>query len=261
MNRKLATLTIATLLTLSTTLALAQLPDPGMQIDATNTALVITDPQNDFLSPEGVTWGVVGQSVTDNHTVENLDVLFRSAKSAGIPVFVSPHYYYPHDHAWKFEGALEKMMHAIGMFDRKDALSLEGFEGSGADWLARYKPYIEDGKTVVSSPHKVYGPETNDMVLQLRKRGIDRVILAGMSANLCTESHMREFLEQGFEVLVVSDGTAAAVVPDGDGYAAALTNFRFIANAVRTTEQVATELVGAETAARFIRDSRSTDRN
>ncbi len=261
MNRKLATLTIATLLTLSTTLALAQLPDPGMQIDVTNTALVITDPQNDFLSPKGVTWGVVGQSVTDNHTVENLDVLFRSAKSAGIPVFVSPHYYYPHDHAWKFEGALEKMMHAIGMFDRKDALSLEGFEGSGADWLARYKPYIEDGKTVVSSPHKVYGPETNDMVLQLRKRGIDRVILAGMSANLCTESHMREFLEQGFEVLVVSDGTAAAVVPDGDGYAAALTNFRFIANAMRTTEQVATELVGAETAARFIRDSRSTDRN
>ena len=147
-------------------------------------------------------------------------------------------------------------MHNVGMFDRKDALSLDGFEGSGADWLARYKPYIADGKTVVSSPHKVYGPETNDLVLQLRKRGVDRVILAGMSANLCTESHMRELLEQGFEVLVVSDGTAAAVVPDGDGYAAAITNFRFIANAVRTTEQVATELVGAETAQRFISESR-----
>jgi len=261
MNRKLITLTLTALLTFSATLGLAQLPDPGMQIDATNTALVITDPQNDFLSPEGVTWGVVGQSVTDNHTVENLEVLFRSAKSADIPVFVSPHYYFPHDHGWKFEGALETMMHAIGMFDRKDALSLENFEGSGADWLARYKPYIEDGKTIVSSPHKVYGPETNDMVLQLRKRGIDRVILAGMSANLCTESHMREFIEQGFEVMVVSDGTAAAVIPDGDGYAAALTNFRFIANAVRTTEQVATELVGAETAAHYIRESRSADRN
>jgi nicotinamidase-related amidase len=165
---------------------------------------------------------------------------------------VSPHYYYPHDHGWKFEGALEALMHKIGMFDRKDPLSLDGFEGSGADWLARYKPYIEDGKTVVSSPHKMYGPETNDMILQLRKRGIDRVILAGMSANLCTESHMREFLEQGFEVLVVSDGTAAAVIPDGDGYAAALTNFRFMANAVRTTEQVATELVGADSAQRLI---------
>ena len=86
-------------------------------------------------------------------------------------------------------------MHGIEMFDRSDPLSVEGFEGSGADWLERYKPYIEDGETVVTSPHKVFGPETNDLVLQLRKRGIDKVILAGMSANLCTESHLRELLE------------------------------------------------------------------
>jgi len=59
-----------------------------------------------------------------------------------------------------------------------------------------------------------------------------------MSANLCTESHMRELLEQGFEVLVVTDATAAAKVPEGDGYAAALVNFRFIANSVKTTAEV-----------------------
>ncbi len=102
----------------------------------------------------------------------------------------------PTDHGWRFERALERLMHNIGMFDRKCALNLEGLENSGADWLAKYKPYIEDGKTVVVSPHKVYGPETNDLVLQLRKRGVDRVLLAGMSDNLCVESHMRELLEQ-----------------------------------------------------------------
>jgi nicotinamidase-related amidase len=123
------------------------------------------------------------------------------------------------------------------MFDRKGPLSLEGFEDSGADFLKRYKKYIEDGKTIVTSPHKVYGPEANDLVLQLRKRGIDKVILAGMSANLCVESHLRELLEQGFEVTVVKDATAAAQVPEGDGYAAALVNFRFIANDVLTTEE------------------------
>jgi nicotinamidase-related amidase len=58
-----------------------------------------------------------------------------------------------------------------------------------------------------------------------------------MSANLCTESHMRELMEQGFEVAVVSDATAAAQVEEGDGYAAALINFRFIANTVWTTEE------------------------
>ena len=222
----------------------AQLPNPGMSLDLTNTALVVTDPQNDFLSPEGVAWGVVGKSVETNGTVANLERLFKSAKKAGVPVFVSPHYYYPTDKGWKFEGALERLMHQIGMFDRTHPLSLEGFEGSGADWLARYKPYIEDGSTIVTSPHKVYGPETNDLVLQLRKRGIDRVILAGMSANLCTESHLRELLEQGFEVAVVKDATAAAQVPEGDGYEAAVVNFRYLANAVWTTDETVSLLAG-----------------
>ena len=44
----------------------------------------------------------------------------------------------------------------------------------GADWLDLYKPYINDGKTVVTSPHKVFGPQTNDLVLQLRKAGSRR---------------------------------------------------------------------------------------
>ncbi len=214
---------------------MAQLPDPGFVIDPERTALVVTDPQNDFLSPDGVTWGVVGQSVTENRTVENLEALFKAAKDTGIQVFVSPHYYYEHDHRWKFEGTLETLMHEIGMFDRPHALSLAGFVGSGADWLERYKPYIEDGRTVVVSPHKVYGPESNDLVLQLRKRGITKIILAGMSANLCTESHMRELVEQGFEVAVVSDATAAAVLPGYDGYQTALVNFRMIASHVWKT--------------------------
>ena len=220
-----------------TSVASAQLPDPGMTIVEGRTALLITDPQNDFLSPKGATWGVVGKSVTENNTVENIDSLFAAAKANDIPVFVSPHYYYPTDHGWQFEGALEALMHHIGMFDRKGALSTEGFEGSGADWLEQYKKYINDGETVVSNPHKVYGPETNDLVLQLRKRGIDKVILGGMSANLCTESHMRELLEQGFEVAVVSDATAAAIVEEGNGYESALVNFRFIANTVWTTKE------------------------
>jgi nicotinamidase-related amidase len=226
---------------------LAALPDPGMIIDE-RTALVVTDPQNDFLSPDGVSWGVVGQSVTKSRTVENIDALFAAAKEKGIPVFVSPHCYYPTDHGWRFEGALEALMHDIGMFDREGALSLKGFEGSGADRLPLYRKHIEDGKTVVASPHKVYGPATNDLVLQLRKRGIDKVILAGMSANLCTESHMRELIEQGFEVAVVADATAAAIVPEGDGYAAAVVNYRFVANAVWSTAEATRQIRSVRTA-------------
>lgn len=220
----------------------APFPRPGVDLKKGQFAILITDPQNDFLSEKGVTWAVVGESVVKNRTRENIESLFKTAKSNDVPVFVSPHYYYKHDHQWKFEGALERLMHSIGMFDRKGPLSLDSFTGSGADWLDRYKPYIEDGKTVVTSPHKVYGPETNDLVLQLRKAGISQVILGGMSANLCTESHMRELLEQGFEVLIATDATAAAKVPNYDGYEAAFINFRFMANDVLTTEEIVAKI-------------------
>jgi len=220
------------------------LPDPGMKIEKGKTALVVTDPQNDFLSPEGVTWGVVGESVTENNTVGNIEALFKAAKENGMHVFISPHYYYPTDKGWEIEGPLEVLMHNINMFDRKGALTLDGFEKSGADFLDQYKAYINDGKTIVASPHKVYGPEANDLVLQLRKRKIDKVILAGMSANLCVEAHMRELLEQGFEVAVVKDATAGARLPEGDGYEAAMVNYRYMANALWSTEEAVAAIKG-----------------
>ncbi len=134
-------------------------------------------------------------------------------------------------------------MHGIKMFESDARLDQAGFKPStGPDFMPQYKKYINNGKTAVASPHKVYGPETNDTVLQLRKRNVSKIILAGMSANLCTESHLREFMEQGFEVLVVKDATAAAQLPDMDGYAAAMTNVRMIANGVRTTEEVLVQI-------------------
>jgi hypothetical protein len=47
-----------------------------------------------------------------------------------------------------------------GVLDRRGPLDIEGFAGSGADWLERYKPFINDSKTVVVSPHKLYGPQS-----------------------------------------------------------------------------------------------------
>jgi len=42
------------------------LPPSNMILDLPRTVIVITDPQIDFLSPDGVTWGLVGNSVTAN---------------------------------------------------------------------------------------------------------------------------------------------------------------------------------------------------
>lgn len=225
--------------------AFAQLPDPGFKFDNT-TAIVITDPQNDFLSEKGVAWGAVGENVKANGTIENLRKLFEIAAQKNILVFVSPHYYYEHDHQWKFEGVLEKLMHNIKMFDRKGALTTEGFEGSGADWLAPYKQYINGKNVIVSSPHKVYGPENNDLALQLRKRGINKVVIAGMSGNLCVEAHLRGLLEEGFETAVVSDATASAILPGLNGYEASLVNFTMLSSKVFKTNEFIAEVKKAK---------------
>ena len=91
---------------------------------------------------------------------------------------------------------------------------------------------------MIASPHKLYGPQANDVMLQLRKQRVDKIILTGMASNLCVESHLREFLERGFEVVVVRDAIAGPKLPDGDGYHSALVNFRYIANGLLSTDEV-----------------------
>jgi nicotinamidase-related amidase len=118
---------------------------------------------------------------------ENIDRLFRAAKSRDMGVFISPHFLYATDQAWRFGGLVEHMMLDSKEFYRPESLSVDGISESRADWLEQYKPYINDGKTIVISPHKAWGPQTYDLVFQLRKRGIAKVVLAGMLANLCVE--------------------------------------------------------------------------
>ncbi len=58
-----------------------------------------------------------------------------------------------------------------------------------------------------------------------------------MSGNLCVESHLRELLEDGFEVAVVVDTTASAVAPGYYDNVAAEINYRFVARHVYTTKE------------------------
>jgi nicotinamidase-related amidase len=141
--------------------------------------------------------------------VQHIEQLLVGAENNDVPVFVSPHDNFPHDHRWQFGGN-------PGAEDARDRDVRPARPARDAGFhrlrrrLARAdKPYLGVGRTVVCSPHKVYGPEQNDLLLQLRKRGINKVVLAGMSANLCVGSHLRELLELGFEVSVVADATAA----------------------------------------------------
>jgi len=75
-----------------------------MNWNASDTAVVFIDPQNDVLSPTGINWAATGPSVTENDTVAHMLAIFKAAKAASFGMFISPHYFYPTDHRWLFNG-------------------------------------------------------------------------------------------------------------------------------------------------------------
>ena len=201
------------------------LPMKKMNIDLETTAIFITDPQNDFLSEGGAAWPLVGEGVTDGNVVEHQVELIAIAKEVGIPVFYSPHTYTEMDYVnWKHLNSIDQLMFDIDMFH----------EGTWGHEF--HTELIPDENTIVMNPHKgLSNFQTGDANLQLRQYGIQTVIMTGMSANLCVESHLRDATEHGFEVIVIEDATAGAGPFAKD---AALTNFEFIASEVTTTNDI-----------------------
>ena len=201
------------------------LPLKKIDLDLKTTAIFITDPQNDFLSEGGAAWPLVGEQVTNDKVVEHQVALVAVAKEVGIPVFYSPHMYTEMDYAnWKHLNSIDQLMFDIDMFHQ-------------GTWGHEFHPdLIPDDNTIVMNPHKgLSNFQTGDANVQLRQYGIQTVIMTGMSANLCVESHLRDATEHGFEVIVIGDGTAGAGPHAKD---AALINFEFISSEVTTTDDI-----------------------
>ncbi len=203
-------------------------------IDKQHTAVLVTDPQNDFLHQDGKLYGLLKENMQALGTVKNIESLMQAAKQYGVMLAVDPLIYTKADSDWANAGNLQRQLLEMKALHRTSLSDPKGFEGSGADFYAPYKPYINDGQTIVVAPHKMYGPESNDLIYQLRSRDIHTVVLSGMVANLCVDSHMRALMENGFKVYVVKDAVAA---PGNDAYQAALVNYDMIANGVWTTKQ------------------------
>src|SRR5258707_1728229 len=106
-----------------------------MEIHREDTAIVFTDPQNEVLSEKGLAWPLVRESLQENDTIANMERIFKAVKAYGFEVFISPHYFYPTDKGWKFNGPLETDEATSGMFARKGGLNLDGLEWSEPDWL------------------------------------------------------------------------------------------------------------------------------
>jgi nicotinamidase-related amidase len=200
-----------------------------MSFTPDRSALVLVDPQIDFLHPSSVVWDVIGEEVERVGVVDNLVRLRQAALDAGLPVFYSPHSYSDHEYeGWNHLNPLDELMFSRRMFDDSKP---------GSDFHPDLVP--TDG-CIVLSPHKALsGFWSGDLGIQLRQNDIQTIILAGMAANLCIESHMRDAAENGFDVHVVGDATAG---PGRESTDAAQVSFGLLARSVLTTEEAVKRL-------------------
>ena len=178
-----------------------------MQFNTSDTALVVIDPQNDVMSEKGISWGLVGASVKENNTVENLTRLFQTAKKNGFGVFISPHYLYPSDQGWQFGGAVETMM-----LEGREFLSPEPAQRRGIHWFrgrlawalqslyrrrqdSRGEPAQNVGASnqrsrlsTSQAPHH-QGDSRGDAGEPLRRKPCSRIVGAGLRGCHCERRH------------------------------------------------------------------------
>lgn len=190
-------------------------------------ALIVVDPQVDLLSPEGGAWDLFGDQVRKRGTVDKMRKLRDAAQQAGVPVFYSR--VEITDEEFKSlapRNGLQQLIGDRGLFR----------EGAGAQFLPELAPTAD---TILLSPRKGPSSVHSDVADQLRQRGIDTIVVAGMVANLCVESQVRDATDDGFNAIVVGDAIATM---NDDVHEATLGNFGLLATEVVTTDEVLASL-------------------
>jgi len=163
-------------------------------------ALVLVDPLNDFLHPDGKLYPAVKESLEATDAVVNIRRLVEGARSAGIPIYYGLHQQYR-------EGNYQGWLHTRPSHSRTKERQV--FAGWGGEVLEGLEPEITDNHDVVVSRHWNSSSFVNtDLDYQLRQRDISHLVMAGMVANTCLETTARDATERGYTVTLIKDGTA-----------------------------------------------------
>lgn len=167
---------------------------------AADTALLLVDPYNDFLSEGGKLWPPVQASAEEQDLLANMKRVVAAARAAGIRVF-----YVPHHRAEP--GDLAHWQHATPYQQSSAKLQVFAKDSWGGEWHPDFVP--RDGDVIAKEHWSSSGFANTDLDMLLRQHGARRVIVIGLLANTCIETTAKYAMELGYQVTLVSDATAA----------------------------------------------------
>ena len=199
---------------------------------ANRTGLLLVDPYNDLLSDGGKLWPKAKAIAEAVDLLTHLRALVEAARRAGVVVFYVPH------RQWR-EGNYDGWRHPGPEQISTDREAVFGEGMWGGDWHPELVP--QPGDVVIQQHWGQNGFANTDLDLQLKQRGIEKIIVAGMLANTSVEATARCGAELGYHVTLVRDATAA-FSPEAMRAAHEINGPTF-AHAILTTDEVIAALV------------------
>jgi nicotinamidase-related amidase len=169
-------------------------------MDPKQTALVLIEYQHDFTSEGGALHAAVKDVMERTNMLANTAATVAAARDAGVLIVHAPITFAP--------GYPELSPRAYGIL--KGARDAGAFQkGSwGAEIVEDVAP--QAGDIVIEGKRGLDAFATTNLDFILRMRGIVNVALGGFLTNCCVESTMRTAYELGYNVVTLTDCTAAA---------------------------------------------------
>jgi ureidoacrylate peracid hydrolase len=168
-----------------------------MTIARSDTALVVVDMQNGFISPQG-SMAAIGMPYAElSSSVPGCERLIGAARESDIPVIYT-RYVYMADYS---DGGLLPTELVPAMREHNALIN--------GSWDAEVIDDLEprDGDIIInkSRPSAFYGTQLEPV---LTSRGIRNLVIAGVTTNICVETTARDAGQRDYRVHVVSDATA-----------------------------------------------------
>ncbi len=198
------------------------------------TALLVIDPYNDFLSEGGKLYDQIKDVAQTVGLFDNLREITKAARSVGIQVFIVPHHR-------SHEGDYGNWKHKNPTHVVSDRLKTFAAGTWGGEWHPEFGPH--PGDVVIKEHWSQSGFANTDLNEQLRQHGIEKIILVGLRANTCLESTGRFGMELGYHVTLVKDATASFSMEEM--HAAHEVNGPMFAHEILTTSEVISNFVTA----------------
>ena len=176
----------------------------------TETALIVTDVQNDFAHPKGSLYVKDGEDI-----VSVVDDLIARAHGGGALVVYSQDWHPESTPHFQKDGGVWPV-HCVG-----------------ETWGAQFHPQLrvledaeylkkgtggEDGYSVFTVRDPQTGREASTALERiLHGRGIRRLVIVGLATDYCVKETALDARRLGFETVVIRDAVAAVNLEEGDG--------------------------------------------